>query len=460
LTAKSLRGQLLRQLLPPLAALLALATVIAYYPTIEPATAAYDQALIDVGLALGDRIQIEGGKYSLDLPGAAERMLRTDRYDSIYFHVAAPNGTHIAGDEGMPPPPPDETPADHVIAYNGVYAGKDVRVVAVLVPCNGQRCMVQVAETTYKRQLLLRYIVLSSLAPTVLIALATLLIVWFGVKRGLEPLDQLSEEIKVRSPRDLRPIEAAAAPEEAKPLVGALNALLEELAEANLKQQRFLANAAHQLRTPLAGLQAHTELALAQPVTEACRAELEQVHLGTVRTARLANQLLALARAEPGGSLEAGLRPVDLRQMVQGAADEWVHRAMDRDLDLGFDLAEARVHGDAFLMREALANLVHNSLEHTPAGGHVTVRTEVRPEDGRPLLEVEDDGPGIPPAERERVLERFYRVPGTAGTGSGLGLAIVREIAALHGAQIEIGEPRGGGSGCRVSLIFPAVTEQ
>ena len=460
MTAQSLRGQLLRQLLPPIAALLALATVIAYYPTIEPATAAYDQALIDLGLALGDRIEVDHGKYVLDLPHAAERMLRTDRYDSIYFHVAAPDGSDIAGDEGMPPPPSDETPADHVIAYNGKYAGKDVRVMAVLVPCNGRRCMVQVAETTYKRQRLLRYIVLSSLVPTVLIALATLMIVWFGVKRGLEPLDQLSEEIKVRSPRDLRPVDAAVAPEEAKPLVGALNALLEEVAEANLKQQRFLANAAHQLRTPLAGLQAHTELALAQPVPESCRAELEQVHLASVRTARLANQLLALARAEPGGGLAAGLGPVELRQVVEGAADEWVHRAMEKDLDLGFDLGEARVRGDAFLLREALANLVHNSLEHTPAGGHVTVRTGVHGGDRRPLLEVEDEGPGIPPAERERVLERFYRVPGTTGTGSGLGLAIVREIATVHGARVEIGDPRAGGHGCRVSLIFPPATEQ
>ena len=460
MNGQSLRGQLLRQLLPPVAALLALATVIAYFPTIEPATAAYDQALIDVGLALGDRIEVDGGKYSLDLPRAAERMLRTDRYDSIYFHVSAPDGSDIAGDEGMPPPPPDETPQDHVIAYDSVYAGKDVRAVAVLVPCNGKRCMVQVAETTYKRQRLLRYIVLSSLVPTVLIALATLLIVWFGVKRGLEPLDLLSEEIKRRSPRDLRPVEAAAAPEEARPLVSALNALLEEVAEANQNQQRFLANAAHQLRTPLAGLQAHTELALAQPVPDACRAELEQVHLATVRTSRLANQLLALARAEPGGGLAAGLVPIDLRQVVQGSADEWVHRAMARDLDLGFDLAEARVLGDAFLLREALANLVHNSLEHTPAGGHVTVRTGLRTEGGRPLLEVEDEGPGIPPAERERVLERFYRVPGTKGTGSGLGLAIVREIAGLHGAEVEIGEPRAGGRGCRVALIFPAATQR
>jgi two-component system sensor histidine kinase TctE len=460
MTAQSLRGQLLRQLLPPIAALLALATVIAYYPTIEPATAAYDQALIDLGLALGDRIEVDHGKYRLDLPNAAERMLRTDRYDSIYFHVAAPDGSDIAGDEGMPAPPPDETPADHVIAYNGTYAGKDVRVMAVMVPCNGKRCMVQVAETTYKRQRLLRYIVLSSLVPTVLIAFATLLIVWFGVKRGLEPLDQLSDEIKARSPRDLRPVDAAVAPEEAKPLVGALNALLGEVAEANLNQQRFLANAAHQLRTPLAGLQAHTELALAQPVPESCRAELEQVHLASVRTARLANQLLALARAEPGGGLAAGLGPVELRQVVEGAADEWVHRAMEKDLDLGFDLSEARVRGDAFLLREALANLVHNSLEHTPAGGHVTVRTGVQGPDRRALLEVEDEGPGIPPAERERVLERFYRVPGTTGTGSGLGLAIVREIATVHGASVEIGEPRAGGRGCRVSLIFPSAAEQ
>lgn len=459
MTAKSLRGQLLRQLLPPLAVLLALATVIAYYPTIAPATAAYDQALIDVGLALGERIRFDGGKYSLDLPRAAERVLHTDRYDKIFYHLAAPDGSHIAGNLGLEPPPRTATPQDRITAYDSVYQGTPVRVVAVITPCHGRRCLVQVAETTNKRRRLQHYIELSSLAPTVLIAFATLVIVWFGIRRGLEPLNQLSEEIKARSPRDLRPIESAAAPEEARPLVSALNALLEEVAEANLKQQRFLANAAHQLRTPLAGLQAHTELALAQPVTEACRAELEQVHLGTVRTARLANQLLALARAEPGGSVETGLRPVDLRQMVQGAADEWVHRAMDRDLDLGFDLEEARVRGDGFLLREALANLVHNSLEHTPAGGHVTVRTTVRAEDGRPLLEVEDDGPGIPPDERERVLERFYRVPGTAGTGSGLGLAIVREIAALHGAGIEIGEPRAGGSGCRVSLIFPAMAE-
>jgi len=242
-------------------------------------------------------------------------------------------------------------------------------------------------------------------------------------------------------------------------MVGALNDLLVQVADANSNQQRFLANAAHQLRTPLAGLQAHTELALALPVPDACRAELEQVHLATVRTARLANQLLALARAEPGGTREAGLEALDLRRIVEGVADEWVHRALARDIDLGFDLAEARVRGNEFMLREALANLVHNALEYTPAGGHVTVRTCTRPRaDGaRAVLEVEDDGPGIPPDQRAQVLQRFYRILGTAGVGSGLGLAIVAEIAGTHGASLEIGEVAGG-RGCRVTLIFPVAS--
>jgi two-component system sensor histidine kinase TctE len=274
-------------------------------------------------------------------------------------------------------------------------------------------------------------------------------IVWFGVKRGLQPLARLSDEIKARSAGDLRPIDAAGAPEEARPLVGALNGLLDEVSAASRKQQRFLADAAHQLRTPLAGLQAHTELALAQPIPEACRAQLEQVHRATIRTARLANQLLALARAEPGA--RSVTSQVDLKTVAGGEADAWVRQALGRDIDLGFELEAATVAGDAFLLREALSNLVHNALEYTQQGGRVTVRTGQR--DGCSFLEVEDDGPGIASEERARVLERFYRVPGTPGTGSGLGLAIVREIAASHGASISIADGSTGGS--RVGITFP-----
>jgi two-component system sensor histidine kinase TctE len=443
MAGRSLRAHLLRLMLPPIAALLALGAVVAYFPSIEPATQAYDQALVDIGIALGNHIQITQTDYRFELPAAVEQVLRTDRFDSIYYRVMSPAGLEIAGDAALPAPPGD------AMAHNTVYNGENVRVVSVQTPCGRSACTVLVAETMVKRSGLARDILLQSLFPELLIALATLVIVWFGVKRGLQPLARLSDQIKARSSGDLRPIDAAGAPEEARPLVGALNGLLDEVSAASRKQQRFLADAAHQLRTPLAGLQAHTELALAQPIPEACRAQLEQVHQATIRTARLANQLLALARAEPGArSLTS---KVDLKNVAGGEADAWVRQALARDVDLGFELEAAPVDGDAFLLREALSNLVHNALEYSHRGGRVTVRTGRR--NGGSFLEVEDDGPGIAREERGRVLERFYRVPGTPGTGSGLGLAIVREIAASHAAAISIMD--GSAGGCRVGITFP-----
>jgi len=443
MAGRSLRAHLLRLLLPPIAALLALGAVVAYYPTIEPATQAYDQALVDIGLALGSHIRVGQTEYRFDLPPAVEQVLRTDRFDSIYYRVMSPAGLEIAGDADLPAPPGD------AIAHNTMYKGEKVRVVSVQAPCGRSACNVLVGETMVKREHLARDLLLQSLFPDFLIALATLVIVWFGVKRGLQPLSRLSDEIKARSAGDLRPIDAAGAPEETRPLVGALNGLLDEVSAASRKQQRFLADAAHQLRTPLAGLQAHTELALAQPMPEACRAQLEQVHRATIRTARLANQLLALARAEPGA--RSVTSSVDLKGIAGGEADAWVRQSLGRDIDLGFELEPAPVAGDAFLLREALSNLVHNALEYSNRGGRVTVRTGRA--NGHAFLEVEDDGPGIAQEERARVLERFYRVPGTPGTGSGLGLAIVREIAASHAASMFIAD--GSAGGCRVGITFP-----
>ena len=451
--ARSLRGRLLKALLPPMAALLVLGAVGAYFLSLGPASDAYDQAMIDLATDLGDRIKVAGGMIVFEHQGAAEEVhMRADKYDTIYYNVRGPDGTALAGDPGLPSIPASLEPDQGIVAYDGEYKGQEIRVVAFLAPCGGRICTVQVAETTVKRQTLARDIVLSSLVPELLITLLTLVVVWIGVKRGLAPLEDLSAEIRARSARDLRPIDPGRAPQEAQPLVAALNDLFGQVAESNRNQQRFLANAAHQLRTPLAGLQAHTEIALAQDVPEAQRAELEQIHRATIRTARLATQLLALARAEPGGYRGDASGPVNLRAVVEDAADEWVHRAMAKEIDLGFELSDAQTQGDALLLREALGNLIHNALEYTPAGGRVTVKTGMRT--GQAYLEVEDDGPGIPPAEREQVLERFYRIAGTSGTGSGLGLSIVREIAAAHRAEIGIGAGEGG-RGCKVGLTFP-----
>jgi two-component system sensor histidine kinase TctE len=449
MAAGSLRAHLLRMLLPPIAALLLLGALVAYYPSIEPATAAYDQGLIDIGISLGTYVRPSGPSYRLELPTAVDQVLRRDSYDSVYYQVLGPDGEKIAGDEGLPAAPPGSAGIG-IIAYDTRYKNQSIRAVSVPAQCGNAACRVIVAETTVKRNRLTRDILFSTLLPEMMIALATVIIVWFGVKRGLAPLARLSEEIKTRSPGDLRAVDAAGTPEEARPLVAALNGLLSEVAQASRNQQRFLANAAHQLRTPLAGLQAHTELALAKPLPESVRAELEQVHEATTRTARLANQLLALARAEPGARSDTA--EVNLKAIAEAEADQWVHQALARDVDLGFELEPVTVQGDAFLLRESLANLVHNAIEYSNRPGRVTVRTGRR--DGQAFVEVEDDGPGIPAAERERVLDRFYRVPGTAGTGSGLGLAIVREIAAGHGANIVITDGSGN-KGCRVAITFP-----
>ena len=450
--AGSLRVTLLRLLIPPVALILAVGSIAAYYLSIDPATDAYDQSLINTAIALSERIRLQNDRPVFDLPSAAEDVVRTDKYDKVYFVVRDPDGNAIAGDHDIPSPPPGLRADEGVIAYDANSRGRRLRVTALLVPCGPGICSVNVAETTLKRERLARDILIGSVLPQALLAVLTLALVWYGVTRGLAPLARLSDEIRERSPRDLRPINERDAPAEAQPLVTALNKLFDQVDESNRNQQRFLANAAHQLRTPLAGLQAHTELAMAQPVPDACRAELEYVHSATIRTARLANQLLALARAEPGGNRPAEFSQVDLRQVVEECADEWVHRSMARDVDLGFDLAPGIVAGDGFLLRELLANLIGNAVEYTQAGGHVTVRTGQG--GGSSFLEVEDDGPGIPAAERERVLERFYRMPGTSGTGSGLGLAIVREIALAHGAKVEMGTGHEG-KGCCVRLIFP-----
>lgn len=444
-------------LLAPIGALLVAGAVVAWSLSSEPATVAYDQALTDVAISLATYVRAgEPGTptgYRFEIPPAVEQVLRADRFDAVYYRVIGPDGREIGGDPALPGPQLDEGNSV-VVSYDTRLRGQKLRAVALEVGCANALCKVIVGETTVKRAHLAREILFSTLIPEMLIAVATLVIVWFAVKRGLRPLARLSEEIKSRSPGDLRPVDDSGTPEEARPLVSALNGLLNEVAEASRSQQRFLANAAHQLRTPLAGLRTHTEIALAQPLPEGTRKELEQVHEASIRTARLANQLLTLARAEPG--TRSSSAQVNLRALVEGEADAWVHQALAREIDLGFELDAVPVHGDEFLLREALANLVHNAVEYTPRGGRVTVRTGERA--GLPFVEVEDDGPGIPPAEAARVFERFHRVPGTPGTGSGLGLAIVREIAHSHGAKVSIGEgagPAGAVRGCRVAITFP-----
>jgi two-component system sensor histidine kinase TctE len=314
--------------------------------------------------------------------------------------------------------------------------------------------LVQVGETLHKRKALVWEILAAELVPTLLIALASIGLAWIGVAHGLAPLERVRAELLGRSPQDLRPVSNISAPVEIAPVVDAFNRLLGQLQDANAAQQRFLANAAHELRTPLAGLQMHLELLLRRDQPAEVRGELERLHGATVRAGHMTSQLLALAKAESAADRERPLEPIDLYSVADAAARHWVPVAIARKIDLGFALQHVTVLGDAFLLTELLNNLVNNALRYTQPEGAVTVNCGEQ--GGSPFLTVEDSGPGIPPGERTNVLERFYRIAGTQSEGSGLGLAIVKEVADRHGATIRIETPETG-RGTRVVVTFPAI---
>jgi two-component system sensor histidine kinase TctE len=330
-----------------------------------------------------------------------------------------------------------------------------VRVAARAVKVETGTAIVQVAETLIKRDKLVLELLVASTVPQVLIAFAAVALLWLGIGLGLRPLDRLRGEIAARSPRDLRPFSERDKPQEVRSLIAALNQLLSRLNAAIASQQRFIANAAHQLRTPLAGLKTHAELARREPSTSELRSLLDMIAGETQRTSHLVNQLLTLARAEPGETPSG--QPVNLHEIVGRDVRDWVQRAVGKNIDLGFELEDAWILGEPLLLRELAANLLDNALAYTQEGGSVTVRTGVR--NGESVLEVEDNGPGIPEAEREKVFERFYRIAATGGEGCGLGLSIVAEIAGRHNAKVDLALPAGG-RGTLIRAVFPKLAAQ
>jgi two-component system sensor histidine kinase TctE len=283
----------------------------------------------------------------------------------------------------------------------------------------------------------------------------TLVLVWIGIHLGLRPIKRLRDEIAERSPLDLRPIAPGTAPREIAPVVVTLNRLFAALRTAAQAQQQFIANTAHQLRTPITGMQAQLDVLAAEPAAQPIRERLHTLQEGIRQLAHASNQLLTLARADPSANVAAKVQRVDLEQLVGEVAARFFDRALQSNIDLGIDGHSVFVEADPSLLDDLLSNLVDNALKYTPAGGRITVSTGTR--DGYPCLAVEDTGPGIPEADRQRVRQRFYRLPNSPGHGSGLGLAIVEEIAQLYGARLIIGagaETRG----TRVEVAFaPAV---
>jgi two-component system sensor histidine kinase TctE len=454
----TIRRRLLLLLSAPLALLLTVVALIDYFSMMAPLHAAYDHVLASSIVAVTAHLDIGAdGRVKSELSDQAIAVLRADNHDEIYYLVLAADGGFVAGDAGLPVAPAERGNPSFADA---VYRDAAVRVATYRLKNASGDILISVAETTNKRRAtergMLTYIVVSDVAEL----FGTLLLVWIGVRVGLRPLLALRDQIARRSARDLAALDEWQVPGEVRPLTQALNRLFAMVAETANVQQRFLADAAHQLRTPLAGLQAQLELlsndlrrhGAADP---ALRERVARLHTGMQRLGYTASQLLALARAEPSANPGGDFRELDLADLAKDGVAAHFDRALAAWIDLGLEAESAHVHGSDWLLREMLANLIDNALAYTPAGGKVTVRCggvgDGHDVPRQVFLEVEDDGPGIPEPERERVFERFYRA--ADGTGNGLGLAIVEEIARAHGAEIEL-TSGAEGRGTRVRLRF------
>jgi two-component system, OmpR family, sensor histidine kinase TctE len=457
----TLRRQVLAWVSIPLGILWMISATIDYDIAKRYVNVAYDRALLESALDIGRQVRVLRGRIYVDLPEVAIQMLRTRETGQLYYMVTGPDREYITGEPDIQPAQPSAS--GQAMYYDDMYRNQPVRVAAIQLPVETEdirgQVTVYVVETQRARTDLIRELSIGFALPQALVAILAFAVIWFSVMRALAPLQVLRQEVEQRSHRDLSPLPVARVPLEVRPLIESMNALLDRLSAALSSQQRFIADAAHQLRTPIAGLRTQTELALRQSDPRETRATLTQIQTAADHTTHLVNQLLSLARAEPSAEHTQAMARLDIIALARATTTEWVPRALLRGIDLGYEGTAATetpayVNGDDFLLREMLGNLIDNAIRYTQPGGHVTVRLAATP--AAIELTVEDNGPGIPESEREAVLERFHRVLGTGVEGCGLGLAIVREIVLRHGGGIKL-LAGAGDQGTLARVTLPAM---
>ena len=454
----SLRRQLLLWLLLPQLLLWLVGGTLAYNIALEYAMRGIDQSLTQSVLSLARQVKPIGSGLLIDFPRAAQAILEEDPQDPVSYTVTSPPGRFILGNVGnaLLAPPGGRPEVGAPVLYNAVIDGRAMRLVALELDYGDanspQRMRVQVAKSLVTRQRIARELVFDMLAPVLVLGGLLSLLVYAGVTRGLKPLAKLEAQLHRSSAHSLSPIEIKDAPLEVRALALAVNQLLDAVRGTVDQERRFLSDAAHQLRTPLAGLKSQLDLALTETDPGALQARLRKVNSAVERSAHLVQQMLALARSE--GQVE--LSPLDLDLLCHDLARAWAPRLLAQGVDFGYEGGQRlQVQGNAVLLREALGNLLDNALRYArPAatGQALSMTLRTRAQDGLALAEVEDDGVGLPEAMRERVFERFVRGSDQPG-GVGLGLPIVREIARRHHGDVELNavQPHG----LRVALVLP-----
>ncbi|WP_394778802.1 sensor histidine kinase [Undibacterium sp.] len=437
----SIRLSLLKWLITPLLIINILGAVLIYRLAWEPANAAFDQGLTDTAWAIVPRLRQLDGDISIDLPPQAEQVLRVGHFDPIYFVVRDAAGKTLAGDADFPALGTSDK-LDDPNAYNGSMRNGSIRVITLKTMVGSDPVLIGVAETQRRRNEIRSEIFAALLVLEGLLALMSMVIVWLAVSKGLLPLKKMQSDLDTRSYNDLSLIAADNIAVELRPVVNALNDLLTKVQVGAASQRDFVANVAHQLRTPLAGLKMQIEW-----LQQRYAAEPETSHSfklmmsSTERLIRHTNQFLSLARAEPSQFEQAQLEKVELNKLVEESIQHFIEEADKKHIDLGFDLHPSSIMGNPFLLRDLIDNLIDNAVRYSPPDGAITV--SCRQQGNDVTLTVEDSGPGIAESEQELIFTRFYRISDTT-TGSGLGLSIVRDIAKDHGAEIRLSAGANG----------------
>ncbi|WP_236250965.1 sensor histidine kinase [Jeongeupia sp. HS-3] len=427
--------------------------VLYYNVATHYANAITDNSLLQTGRAIARQVKPVDGELVVDFPRAAQLLLEEGPDDKLFYTVSTIPGGIILGNRHLPAPP-GKPVADQAVFYNTALDKEPLRVLSIFYPLGSSDhwLHVQVGKNLQKRSQISREILLATGIPMGLLIVVMSVLVWLGIRRGLRPLEKLQRNVEHRAPQDLAPLETLELPVELQSLTHALNQLLSTTNESVSRQRRFIADAAHQLRTPLAGLKSQTELAMRETTPEGLRARLNLVHTSATRSIHLVNQLLTLARSEPGAQTSAPGMRVDLAKLIRDLTAESVPRALAAGMDLGCDstLPAASIEGNPALLRELFVNLVENAIKYIPRGSSITVRLFEQGADY--VIEVEDDGNGISDEQKPLVFERFYRVNQNDGNGCGLGMAIVKEIAERHGGRIELIDAQPHGLIARVTL--------
>lgn len=452
---KSLRWQLIVRMLLMLLPLFILLWAIAYFSSQYFINETFDRSLARRTYALADRVEVLNGSVLVDIPVAARAVLAFDQEDLLFHRVLDPQGRIIEGEIDMPPLPGKRgIKPGQLLVYDGIKEGEKVRVAAFALPLRGTSAkgtvLIQVGETLSRRLDMADRATLAIVIPMLLMTLAAVAAIAYGVGRGLEPLSRLRDRLSARAALDLRPVPLEGTPAELRPFLDEINSLLQRLAEAVEAQSRFVANAAHQLRTPIAGIRTQAEAALATGRAEDAQHALVRIAKSTQTMGDLVQKLLILARVDAAENTLC-LQRLDGTELVREIAREWAPQALAKGVEIGFKARgdDAAVMGDAQLLQEMLANLIDNALRY---GGTQIMLAVRATEQGSDWL-VTDNGPGIPESQRSAVFAPFYRLSGGVD-GAGLGLTIVQRIAQLHGAVVSL-EAGSGGAGLAVRVHFP-----